>query len=152
MGICNSKEIRYIEPSVRVDNIINFFSKADKEFITRSSKFAHEFIENEELKKEYHYIRKVIIVAAFLKDLPKLFNNDYDKMKLFLNTNKIPPSIYNIIYNYHNKKDNKKDNQLIKYKINMDNIDNIDDIYDKDEYIKNSLNTIRSYIYDIILI
>ena len=84
IGICNSKEIRYIEPSVRVDNIINFFSKADKEFIIRSSKFVHEFIENEELKKEYHYIRKVIIVAAFLKDLPKLFNYIQPLLQVFI--------------------------------------------------------------------
>ena len=98
------------------------------------------YIKNEELKKEFYYIRKLIIVSVFLKDLPLLFNGNYDKMKLFLHKNRIPSIIYNNIYDYHNK----KDNPISKY--NIISIDNneINQI--------EKLNIIKGYIDDIILI
>ena len=143
MGICVSKNSSYIEPSVGSNNIINLYMKVNKELQIKSLKDVFNAIENEELKKEYYYIRKLIIVSIFLKDLPTIFNNDYNKMKQFLENNRIPSNIYNNIYNYHNN----IDNSIHKYITNENVNTNIDE-----NNIINSLNLMRGYIYDIILI
>ena len=72
------------------------------DIVIKSIISALNVIGNEELKKEYHYIRKLIIVSIFLKHLPLLFNNDYIKMKKFLYQNKLPTNIYDNIYKYNN--------------------------------------------------
>jgi len=140
MGACSSKKSSYIEPSIGSQNIINLICLANNEFILKSIKNAEKVINNEELKKEFYYIRKLIIVSEFLKDLPELFNGNYDKMKLFLYKNRIPSIIYNNIYDYHNIKDNT---------VSKSNIISIND--NKINQIE-KLNIIKGYIYDIILI
>ena len=76
MGLCHSKQ-KYVEPSVGSESIIKLYLKADRDLVIKSVIGALNVIDNEELKKEYHYIRKLIIVSVFLKYLPKIFNNDY---------------------------------------------------------------------------
>ena len=140
MGGCSSKKSSYIEPSIGSQNIINLICSANNDFILKSIKNSEKVINNEELKKEFYYIRKLIIVSVFLKDLPELFNGNFDKMKLFLHNNRIPLIIYNNIYDYHNK----KDNPISKY--------NIISIDDNEINQIEKLNIIKGYIYDIILI
>lgn len=149
MGLCNSNELRYVEPSIGSQNIINLYCKnikTNKNIIIRSIQVAHNFINDLELKKEFYYIRKLVIVSAFLRDLPILFNGNYVEMKKFLYKNRLPANIYDIIYKYNNK----IDTPINKY-INI-NIEDIKDIDNSDESIYNSLNIIKGYIYDIILI
>jgi len=146
MGLCNSKKSSYIEPSIGSQNIINLYKKADKDFVISSIQVAQNFIDDETLKKEYYYIRKLIIVSAFLRNLPILFNGNYVDMKKFLDRNKLPTNVYDMIYKYNNK----IETSINKYpKINTEDIADIDK---SDENIINALSTIRSYIYDIILI
>ena len=146
MGLCNSKKSSYIEPSIGSQNIINLYKKADKDIVISSIQVAQNFIDDETLKKEYYYIRKLIIVSAFLRELPVLFNGNYVDMKKFLDRNKLPTNVYDMIYKYNNK----IDTPINKYpKINTEDIADIDK---SDENIINALSTIRSYIYDIILI
>lgn len=146
MGCCTSKKHIYIEPSICAKNIINLYKKADKNILLQAIHIAQNFIDDEELKKEYYYVRKLIIVSAFLRDMPKLFNKNYVEMKNFLDKNRLPSNVYDMIYKYNNK----IDTQINKYAII--NIDDIAEIDKSEEYIINSLSTIRSYIYDIILI
>ena len=146
MGLCNSKKSSYIEPSIGSQNIINLYKKADKDIVISSIQVAQNFIDDETLKKEYYYIRKLIIVSAFLRNLPILFNGNYVDMKKFLDRNKLPTNVYDMIYKYNNK----IETSINKYpKINTEDIADIDK---SDENIINALSTIRSYIYDIILI
>jgi hypothetical protein len=146
MGICNSKKSLYIEPSIGSQNIINLYKKADKDFVISSFQVAQNFIDDEELKKEYYYIRKLIIVSAFLRELPELFNKNYVDMKKFLDKNRLPPNVYDMIIKYNNK----IDTPINKYpNVKMEDIIDIDK---SDENIINALSIIRSYIYDIILI
>jgi hypothetical protein len=146
MGLCNSKKSSYIEPSIGSQNIINLYKKADKDIVISSIQVAQNFIDDETLKKEYYYIRKLIIVSAFLRELPVLFNGNYVDMKKFLDRNKLPTNVYDMIYKYNNK----IETSINKYpKINTEDIADIDK---SDENIINALSTIRSYIYDIILI
>lgn len=146
MGCCTSKKQIYIEPSICAENIINLYKKADKNILLQAIHMAQNFIDDEELKKEYYYVRKLIIVSAFLRDMPKLFNKNYVEMKNFLDKNRLPSNVYDMIYKYNNK----IDTQINKYTII--NIDDIAEIDKSEEYIINSLSTIRSFIYDIILI
>jgi hypothetical protein len=146
MGLCNSKKSSYIEPSIGSQNIINLYKKADKDIVIKAIQVAQNFIDDVELKKEYYYIRKLVIVSSFLRNLPILFNGNYVDMKKFLDRNKLPTNVYDMIYKYNNK----IDTPINKYP-NV-NIEDIADIDKSDENIINSLNTIKSYIYDIILI
>lgn len=146
MRCCISKKQIYIEPSICAENIINLYKKADKNILLQAIHIAHKFMDDEELKKEYYYIRKLIIVSAFLRDMPKLFDENYIKMKNFLDKNRLPSNVYDMIYKYNNN----IDTHINKYSII--NNDDIAEIDKSEEYIINSISTIRSYIYDIILI
>jgi len=67
-------------------------------------------------------------------------------MKKFLDKNRLPSNVYDMIYKYNNK----IDTQINKYPpINIDDLAEIDK---SEENITNALTTIQSYIYDIILI
>lgn len=145
MGVCTSKNQIYNNPSEGSENVINLYKKADKKLIIRSLHIAQKFMDDEELKKEYHYVRKLIIVSAFLREMPEIFHKNYEKMKIFLDINRLPSNVYDMIYKYNNK----LDTQINKY-LNSDI--EILDIDNSEENITNSLNIIRSYIYDIILI
>ena len=145
MGICNSKtKIKFAKPDL-ASNIIKLYTQIDKELMVKAIRIFSELNNNEELKEEYYYLRKIIIVTSFLIFLPKLFNDNFTDMKLFLEQNKIPSFVYNNIYNYCNKEDSK----IRKYIDNFNNKEqkNIDDIN-----IEKSLLNIKCYIYDIILI
>jgi hypothetical protein len=136
------KKIEYEEPIKPIDaanNIINFYKKAKQEILLKSIIYAEYLIDDEELKKEYFYIRKLKIVSAFLHNLPILFNNDNKKMKKFLEKNRIPSRVY----------ENILTNLVITIQTNNDfnDINDINDIYESD-----TLNTIKNYICDIILI
>lgn len=146
MGCCASKKQIYIEPSICSENIINLYKKADKNILLQAIHMAQNFIDDKELKKEYYYIRKLIIVSAFLRNLPDLFDGNYIKMKDFLYKNRLPSNIYDMIYKYNNK----IETSISKYQ-NI-NIDDLAEIEKSDENIINSLSTIKAYIYDIILI
>lgn len=148
MGVCSSKKIKYIEPSKCSENLIKLYFNAEREFTLNSIIIANKFMNDEELKKEYFYLRKLIIVSAFLKDLPKLFDGDYNKMKIFLEKNRIPQNVYLNIYNSNNN----KECILNKYINILDDIIEKSNIETSDSYIGNSLHTMKSYIYDIILI
>lgn len=145
MGVCISNEQIYNNPSHSSENIINLYKKANRDIVVKSIYVAQKFMDDEELNKEYHYIRKLIIVSAFLRNLPLLFDGNYDKMKKFLDKNRLPSNVYDMIYKYNHK----IDTQINKY-LNYNN--QILEIDKSEEYITNVLSTIKGYIYDIILI
>ena len=145
MGNCNSKtKIKFAKPDY-ANNIIELYKKIDKESMVKAITFFNELNNNEELKEEYYYLRKIIIVTSFLIFLPKLFNDNFTDMKLFLEQNKIPSYVYNNIYNYCNKKDSK----IGKY---IDNFSNKEQKNIDNNNIEKTLLNIKCYIYDIILI
>lgn len=146
MGVCTSKDHIYKNPSEGSENVINLYKKANNDMIVKSICIAQKFMDDEELKKEYHYIRKLIIVSAFLRNLPELFDKNYVKMKKFLDINRLPTNVYDMIYKYNNK----IETSISKYP--TINIDDIAEIDKSEENIANVLYTIKGYIYDIILI
>ena len=143
-----------ISPNDAAENIIKYMLKnknknyANKaESITLRSIFvARQYIIDEEYNGEYHYIRKIIIISAFLRDLPLLFNNDYKKMGKFLNDNRMPAKILDNICLYNSN----KVCPIIKYR--EKNIGDLIDLQKSEEYMKKCLYEIKNIMIDIILI